>query len=343
MGSNLSWVCRILTIASMLLGGSAAIGLAAGGDTGLNPDYRLSGPHACRNLEIYFIHGKAGVKGRQVIPLAEALEKGVVVIDETNDVNRLSATNHSVKEYVFIQAGDIVKGGRQDRTLSQDVLLPPKSGKVDLHAFCVEQGRWSQRGKEPSDQFSSSRKRLSSKQLKLAAKQAKSQQAVWNAVAAEQEKLGRRIGKSVTKPASGTSLQLSLEDKDVEKQIQNYRQTLLPIGRRETDAIGFAYAINGKFNSADIYGEPGLFQKLWPKLVESAACEALSMRDEEQNHPAADPVDIKNHIAGALGCARHKEPSNRSTRNSAGETAKSYTYETKDREDQTIHLNIIAK
>ena len=252
-------------------------------------------------------------------------------------------SNHSDKDYVFIQSGDMVKGGRQDRTLSQDVVLPPKSGKMALDAFCVEQGRWSRRGREQSDKFSSSKKGLSSKRLKLAAKQAKSQQAVWEAVAAEQERLGRRIGKSVRKPASATSLQLSLEDADVEKQIQECRRALLPLGRREKNAIGFAYAINGRFNSADIYGDPGLFQKLWPKLVESAACEALSMRDGKQNHPTADPVNIKNHIVEAMSVPKHKEPLSRVTRRLAGETGKNYSFETKDGADQTIHLNIIAK
>jgi hypothetical protein len=344
MGSNLPWVCRILTVACLVLGGSAAGAQTAGPDgIGMNAHYRLSGPHLCRNLEVFFIHGKSGIKGKHFISLAEALEKGVVVIDETGDVNHLSVTNHADRDYVFIQAGDIVKGGRQDRTLSQDVVLPPKSGKIVLDAFCVEQGRWSRRDGEQSDKFSSSNKGLSSKRLKLAAKQAKSQLAVWEAVAAEQEKLSRRIGKSVRKPASATSLQLSLEDADVEKQIQEYRRVLLPLGRREKNAIGFAYAINGRFNSADIYGDPGLFQKLWPKLVESAACEAMALRDENPTRLSVDPGDIKSHVVEAMGSAKHKEPSGRATRRLAGETEKSYTYETKDRMDQTIHLNIIAK
>jgi hypothetical protein len=344
MGPNLYWVCRLITIAILLLSSGVAVGQAAGTESiRIDADYRLSGPYVCRNLDVFFIHGKTGVKGKHFISLAEALEKGVVVIDETGDVNHLSATNHSDKDYVFIQSGDMVKGGRQDRTLSQDVVLPPKSGKMALDAFCVEQGRWSRRGREQSDKFSSSKKGLSSKRLKLAAKQAKSQQAVWEAVAAEQERLGRRIGKSVRKSASATSLQLSLEDADVEKQIQECRRALLPLGRREKNAIGFAYAINGRFNSADIYGDPGLFQKLWPKLVESAACEALSMRDGKQNHPTADPVNIKNHIVEAMSVPKHKEPSSRVTRRLAGETGKNYSFETKDGADQTIHLNIIAK
>jgi hypothetical protein len=344
MGSYLSWVCRVLTIASLVLVGGGAVGQAAGPDkVRLNADYRLSGPYAYRNLEVFFIHGKADMGSKRYIPLSEALEKGVVVIDETGDVNHLSATNHSDKDYVFIQSGDMVKGGRQDRTLSQDVVLPPKSGKIALDAFCVEHGRWSRRGKEKSDRFSSADKGLSSKRLKLAAKQAKSQQAVWEAVAAEQERLGRSVGKSVRKPASDTSMQLSLEDEEVEKQVQAYKQVLLPLGLREKDAVGFAYTINGRFNSADIYGDPGLFRRLWPKLIASAACEAVSMRQGKDVRATARPVDIKRHIVDAINSLKHPAPSGRSTRRLAGETGKSYTYETKDRENQTIHLNIIAK
>ena len=86
MGSNLSWVCRILTAASLVLGVGAAGGQAAGpGRSGLDAGHSLSGPHACRNLEVFFVHSKTGVKGKHFIPLAEALEKEVVVIDETGD------------------------------------------------------------------------------------------------------------------------------------------------------------------------------------------------------------------------------------------------------------------
>ena len=56
---------------------------------------------------------------------------------------------------VFIQAGDIVKGGKQDRVLTVSFLLPPNSGRVPIASFCVEQGRWSARGKEDHARFSS--------------------------------------------------------------------------------------------------------------------------------------------------------------------------------------------
>jgi hypothetical protein len=74
------------------------------------------------------------MKSKRYISLAESLEKGVVIIDETGDVNRLMATNHSDKDDVFIQSGDMVKGGGQVRTLSHHAVLPPQSGKSYTYA-----------------------------------------------------------------------------------------------------------------------------------------------------------------------------------------------------------------
>lgn len=309
----------------------------------LNDAYRLSGPYAYKNLAVYLIHGNAEIRGKRIMALSEALDKGLVTIHETGEVNRLTAQNHSEDTYVFIQSGDMVKGGRQDRTLGQDLILPPKSKKIALDAFCVEHGRWSQRGKERASTFSSSKKRLSSKALKLAAKKAKSQADVWQAVAAEQERLGRKVGKSVQSPASATSLQLSLEDKALEKNRSLYQQALLPAGRRETDAVGFAYAINGHFNTADIYGTPDLFQKLWPKLIEAAANEAIALEDPKTAVAAPQAAAVKARILESLAGPKKEEPSGRYTRRKSGDSRDNYAFETRDEKDQLIHLNIIKK
>ncbi len=73
------------------------------------------------------------------------MAKGTVRVVETGSVNELRIEN-SGDEDVFIQSGDIVKGGRQDRVLTVSFVLPQKSGEVPVAAYCVEHGRWSQRG-----------------------------------------------------------------------------------------------------------------------------------------------------------------------------------------------------
>lgn len=80
-------------------------------------------------------------------PLKLALEKKWVEVIETSSVNELELINHSNKT-IFISAGDIVKGGKQDRTLVYDVVIAPNAKGEKLASFCVESARWEKRGNE---------------------------------------------------------------------------------------------------------------------------------------------------------------------------------------------------
>src|SRR5437667_2442534 len=106
-------------------------------------EYQLSGPYTHENLLIYLIHGKQHA-GKKFLTLQEAMDQKKVVVYETGNVNQLAIENLSSEE-VYIQSGDIVKGGRQDRVFSDDVVLTSHSGKVSIESFCVEHGRWSKR------------------------------------------------------------------------------------------------------------------------------------------------------------------------------------------------------
>ena len=91
------------------------------------PGYRVSGPFTHDNLSLYFVHGEAD-KGPVPLTLEEALARGKVQVDETSRVNELSLENLGDEE-VFIQAGDIVKGGKQDRVIGVSLLVPSKVGQ----------------------------------------------------------------------------------------------------------------------------------------------------------------------------------------------------------------------
>jgi hypothetical protein len=127
---------------------------------------RISGPHVHDNLAVYFVHG-VSAGGAIPLTLQEALAKGSVQVVETGQVNELQIENTGSEE-VFIQAGDIVKGGKQDRVLTVSFVLPPKSGRVPIASFCVEQGRWSARGKEDQFKFSSAHEAMPSRAALLA-------------------------------------------------------------------------------------------------------------------------------------------------------------------------------
>src|SRR5258708_15611010 len=109
------------------------------------------------------------------------MEQKKVTVFETGNVNQLAIENTSA-ETVYVQGGDIVKGGQQDRVFTTDLVLPPKSGRVPIAAFCVEQGRWTKRGSEDARTFAVSNNALPMKAAKLAVKSKQDQQAVWDSV-----------------------------------------------------------------------------------------------------------------------------------------------------------------
>src|SRR6202171_5550442 len=194
--------------------GFIALG-APGGQTA--PGYRVSGPFTHENLSLYVVHGEAD-KGPVPLTLEEALARGKVQVDETSRVNELSLENLGDDE-VFIQAGDIVKGGKQDRVIGVSLLVPAKSGKIPISSFCVEQGRWTARGVEDASRFASAGSSVPSRRAKMAIYAAPSpasgadlpdfrrmdntstrQSEVWRDVAATQRKLEENVGAPVASP-----------------------------------------------------------------------------------------------------------------------------------------------
>jgi len=257
-------------------------------------EYRISGPYTHENLSIFLIHGNGG--GRNYLTLKDAVAQKKVVVSETKKVNELAVENVS-GEPVFIQGGDIVKGGQQDRVISNDFVLPSKSGKVPVSAFCVENGRWTQRGAESPRVFASSSDMIATKDLKMAVKAKKSQTEVWREVANTQAALG--VASEVSVSASPTSLQLTLESKAVSKAIDGYLKALSSVTTHKPDVVGFAFAISGDVNSADVYSSPALFAAMWPKLLRSSAVEAAGHAHRDNRFEPPAPATINAFLREA--------------------------------------------
>lgn len=258
----------------------------------LAENYAISSPITCENLTVFLIHGEEKAPDARFLTLQEALEQEKLIVHETEDVNELAIENLSLDE-VYLQAGDIVKGGLQDRVFAFDVIISAQSGKIPVGAFCVERGRWHQRrdeaGREESAfRFRSSDRRVHSKDLKIAAFHHQSQGEVWDKVSEAQDKLSAKLGASVRAKRSATSLQLTLEDEKVDRTVEKYiRELSAIIDAADGSLIGYAFAINGKVNSADIYASSDLFRKLWPKLLKASAVEAMA---EFEDGKSFDPV-----------------------------------------------------
>lgn len=307
-------------------------------------DYRLSGPYTHKNLTVFLVHGK-DLTSKTFLTLQEALAQKKVRVYETKDVNELAIQNLS-NEDVYVQSGDIVRGGEQDRMISVDFIVPPKSKRMPIAAFCVESGRWNKRGNESAALFASSSNSVATKDLKLAAKRAKSQQAVWENVSLAQEKLSKNVGGSVNAPVSASSLELSVEDAKVKETTASYIDALSGILQNKSDVIGYVFAINGEVNSADIYASRAMFAKLWPKLLKASAVEAVAELSQQhlELKPVADET-VRTFLAESeRATAATKEVTQR-VRMVTREDDKNIFFETQDREqkDTWVHRNYIRK
>ncbi len=259
-----------LLITSLLLTAIVILGCGQRGTS-------QSTSHTYKNLSIFLIQGKDQI-ARNYLTLEEAMKQKKITLHETGNVGELTVDNTS-QEYVFIMAGDIVKGGRQDRTIGEDIVLNPGARKVPLQSFCVEQSRWNQRGSESAAQFSSSEKTLNNKALKVAARTEKNQSKVWKEVADYQTKATEKVQAEVKSTASPTSLQLTLENDKLKNSVTEYVNALQAAFDGKSDVIGFAFFVNGKISTVETFGNAALFRKLQKKLLESAANEAFEQFD----------------------------------------------------------------
>lgn len=322
--------------------GSSCVGAAqsAAGAAG----HRIKGPYTHANLAVYLIHGPDGRSRRPLLTLQEGLAQRKVVVHETGQVNELAVENVSADADVYIQAGDIVKGGRQDRMISQDFIVPAGSGKMPIASFCVERGRWSRRGNEAAHAFSGSTDQAVGKALKVAARRKGDQGEVWREVAAAQEKLGRSVGGTVASPASASSLQLTLENGKVQASVDEYLDALSSRGTRDKDVVGVAFAINGRPSSAEIYASRELFRKLWPKLLKAAAVEALAERGGAAAKAVA-AAEVEAWVAEADSARAEERLLSPRVKLLTREAEKNLLFETQDRDrkDGWLHRSYVAK
>lgn len=347
----------------------AATAFFAVGASAAEPEpYRISGPVVHENLAIYFVHGQSA-PGPVPLTLQEALANGSAQVRETGNVNQLEVENAGETE-VFIQAGDIVKGGRQDRVLTVSLIIPPHSGPMPIASFCVEQGRWSGRGKEDAHRFTTASASVPSREAKIAMKVpaappagapspptvaylaspdvGRRQQEMWRNVTKTQEKLARALAAPVAAPESRSSLQLSLENEKLKEAQAGYVKALKEAGEGADDIIGYVFAINGKLNSADLYPSNGLFRKMWPKLLDANAVEAIGDKAAAGAAPPS-PAEVLAFLKAAEAGQAVEQPLTKAIKLETREAAGVLFFESRrvsakpGAEAAWVHRNYLAK
>jgi hypothetical protein len=344
MPKSLKYLAILVALVAPKRGFAQADGAGADG-------YRLSEPVSHGNLAIYFIRGVS--RGGPVpLTLEEALQHKTIVVRETGQVNELSIENIGDRD-IFIQAGDIVKGGQQDRVLSISRMLPSHSGAIPISSFCVEAGRWSARGGEDVRTFADSSAALPSRAARLQIAESvaankgavgNGQQEIWRNVAEIQNKLSRNLGVPVAEPKSSTSLQLSLENEQLASEQRSYIAALEPAGTASDDIVGFVFAVNGRINSADIYPSNGLFRKMWPKLLRRSVTEAIGEGGRAADPPPASAAATE-FIAKAQAAPPVEAHTGEKARAAVRQSATTMAIEARSATaaDTWIHRSVLAK
>lgn len=236
-----------------------------------------------------------------------------------NDVNTLIVVNNSDKP-LYLMPGEIIIGGSQDRTIANELVLAAHSSPTRIPVFCVESGRWGEKGAEEtlaqienansspaSEGTVSAALRVDygasqlaqdadrgkfvatvghlSKASRVAVQSEKDQSAVWESVAIANNQSG-------LSPDSGafTANYVSIDNI---KKLEPYLEHLqAPISKID-QVVGVLVAVNGKIETIDVFDSTPLFNKVWPKLLKSYALDATNAQEAKD----AKAADIKREAA----------------------------------------------
>lgn len=172
-------------------------------------------------------------------------------------VNTLHAKNISA-DTIFIMAGEVVKGGKQDRVIAQDIVLAPGQD-VDLGAFCVEKQRWTTKDNN-GGQFTGYYN-VSSMDIRKTIVTEKDQQQVWNKVDEHTRANGAE---------SGTKAYTNLENsEEYLKQVEKYTEHFKSAFQDDPRVIGVIAVSGDKVIGCDLFATHDLFISTFPNLLHS--------------------------------------------------------------------------
>jgi len=284
--------------------------LARAGEVSSASDYKVLAPIRHGNLTVFPVVAAMSHDTGAFLTLDEGLKSGDVEVTEYGSVrglvrphppggviqpntyahdgaqvNKLVLLNHS-KRPLLLLAGEIVTGGKQDRVIAKDRIVPPESDPIDLDVFCVEPGRWvGATGKFGNGSVNAA---MAAPSVRNKAMAYKDQAQVWAEVAKTREEMASQIQveAGVVNGVLGgtTSYARVMDNKDVKQKVdsvassveQQYSSTIQQL--RDKKAVGVVVAVNGQIVWADLFASTSLLEKYWPKLVRSYATEAVVTR-----------------------------------------------------------------
>ena len=344
-------------MALLIVAGLLAVGHheARAGEVTVTPGYRVLEPIRHGNLTVFPVVAAKSYSTNEFLTLDEGLRSGEVIVTEAGSVqglvrrqspsgfrhdgavvNSLVLMNDS-KRPLLLLAGEIVTGGKQDRVIGKDRIVPAESDPIDLSVFCVEPGRWV----ATSEHFGASEARYGKNVFHGSASPApmaimaqpsvrgkamgdKDQNQVWNEVNKQRSEMTVAVAGATPQAATDIGQTSSYakvnENAEVKKQVeavarpieQSYQSLIGQL--RDRNAVGVVVAVNGRIIWADVFASTDLLGKYWPKLVRSYASEAIVTRAKEMEVTEkqaqaflGDMEGRKEMIESEPGVYRHTE------------------------------------
>jgi hypothetical protein len=241
-----------------------------------------------QNLRLYPIYAKQTFITQfkslgKYMPLTEAMEKKKVRITEKNDGGEVSdlVIENISSDTIIVICGDIVKGGKQDRIVQQDIVLKPKSGKQSMKVFCVESGRWQGRNNNTVSNANVSTLSYSTNKaetfnghfnkgsmgLRKVVEKEKDQSKVWSKV----DQINND-NKTNTSTKTYTAINSST---DYSKKLKGYMDFFSKRFDADPNIIGVVVVSGNKVLGCDMFATPALFKSQFGSLLYSYATEAI--------------------------------------------------------------------
>jgi len=279
---------------------------------GLGPEgnWRLLDPVTYENISVFPVVASYGQDTSAFLTLEEGLATGEVVVRERGyeetgmargrdgrpiyipqpvagaAVNQLVLVNRS-KRPLLLLAGELVSGGKQDRIIGKDRIVPPGAPPLPLDVFCVEHGRWT-----GVPQFSAANTIVHPSVREQAAVN-QNQNNVWDAV--RNGTLAKAVPSAPPPALSSSRIQGAIANNGrTEAYEKIYQSTAVGVsiddfvaelqrrfayatsGLKGERAVGVVIAYGGEVAWSDIFASGDLFDHYWHKLLRSYAVEALA-------------------------------------------------------------------
>jgi hypothetical protein len=332
----LSMVAGLIGLALALAAArlDSTVEASAGSRESGRSDWQIMTPVHYQNLTIFPVVSSESADTSEFVTLDEALASGDVQITEQGDsvgrtrdgrvaftfssgpqVNQLVLVNRG-KRPVLLLAGEVVSGGKQDRIIGKDRIVPVGRTPLPLDVFCVEHGRWT----GTSSQFSQTNLMVHPSVREEAAIE-QDQRQVWAAVSGNEESVaaGAEPGVPASAPRiSAEALAGAIAAAGTQSYQKIYR--LSPIGTSVEDAtdevrrrfdratsdlkgryvIGVVVAFGDEVAWSDIFASTELFNAYWPKLLSSYVVEAMTRPGVRQLASVEDARDFMRPMTGQI-------------------------------------------